>query len=51
MTYFEMDPTLVAPEDLPPMSSEEAAEIARIDEALNEAGSDPDEDEDQESSS
>ncbi len=51
MTYFEMDPTLVAPEDLPPMSSEEAAEIARTDEALNEAGSDPDEDEDRKSSS
>jgi hypothetical protein len=51
MTYFKFDPTLGAPEDLPPMSSEEAAEIARRNEALDETNSDPDEDEDEESSS
>jgi hypothetical protein len=48
MTYFELDPTLGAPEDLPPMSSEEAAEIARTDEALNAADSDTADDEDEE---
>jgi hypothetical protein len=51
MNHEEIDPTLAAPLDLPPMSSEEAAEIARRNEALDETNSDPDEDEDEESSS
>jgi hypothetical protein len=51
MNHEEIDPTLAAPLDLPPMSSEEAAEIARTDEALNAARSDPGDDEDEESSS
>ena len=40
MTDPDIDPTLGAPEDLPPMSSEEAAEIVQEDEALKAAGRD-----------
>jgi hypothetical protein len=44
MTDKSFDPTLFAPMDLPPVSSEEAAEIVRNDEALKAADSDSTED-------
>jgi hypothetical protein len=37
MTNPDIDPTVAAPADIPPMSSEEAAEIVRNDEALQAA--------------
>jgi hypothetical protein len=51
MSYEEIDATLGAPLDLPPVSSEEAAEIAHKEEALKAERSDPDDDEDEESPS
>jgi hypothetical protein len=44
MTDKDVDGTLEASADLPPMSSEEAAEVVRNDEALKAAGSDSTED-------
>jgi hypothetical protein len=44
MTARDTDATIGAPEDLPPVSSEEAAEIVRNDDALNAATADSSED-------
>jgi hypothetical protein len=41
MTNPGIDPTLGGPQDLPPMDSEEAAEVVRQDEAMQKAGRDP----------
>ena len=48
MTDPDFDPTVAAPEDLPPVSSEEAAEIVENDPALQRAGADADSDADSE---
>jgi hypothetical protein len=40
MTDPDIDPTLGAPDNLPPVSSEDAAEIVQEDEALKAAGRD-----------
>jgi hypothetical protein len=44
VTDPEIDTTITEPEDVPPMSSEEAAEVVENDQVLQEAGADePDE--------
>jgi len=42
MSDPDIDPTIGAPADVPPMSNEEAAEIVQEDDALQAAGSDSD---------